>query len=88
MTDAKTLVARLREHAGQWDDETSTITTEAADAIEELSAALRECRATFIFAQGNTADGIKIDWEGLAREFNRRQKIAAEILAKYGASNG
>lgn len=48
-----------------------------AAEIERLRAALAECAAPHLL--GNEAG---IDWEGLAREFSRRQQVAAKAIGK------
>ena len=47
----------------------------AVDRIAELEVALQECAAPFRFG---TQSGI--EWESIAREFNRRQGVAADAL--------
>lgn len=73
------LVKRLREDAEMWDailGPGASITREAADAIEELTAALRTIR--------NYCDAPH--WSPKRKHDVR--KTAAAILSKYGASNG
>ena len=47
------------------------------DRIEEAERALAECSAPFMIGD---MDGIK--WEALAREFNRRQTVAALAIGQ------
>jgi hypothetical protein len=49
----------------------------AADRIEELERALSECAAPFIIGD---QDGIR--HEEIAREFNRRQRVARAVLER------
>lgn len=82
------LVKRLREDAEMWDailGPGASITREAADAIEELTAALRDnipalstgadaCRDTFCHRAGHYLDELAAK--------------SAALLSKYKASNG
>ena len=74
------LVKRLRSQADRWVSPTAfdaAIEHEAADAIEELTAALQRIVIH---------DGAACEREGLA-EFRELQDARA-LLSKYGASNG
>lgn len=80
-------IAELYSYAGLGGDEIALNAEQKANAhliaaAPDMLEALRACEATFTLASGSVAAGIKIDWESLAREFNRRQKIAAAAIAK------
>lgn len=47
----------------------------ANDHVERLEEALRECAEPFRFG---TDKGV--EWESIAREFNRRQGVAADAI--------
>lgn len=58
-------------------------------ALAEVALAAQECAAPFKFAEGAIGSGkISIDHEGIAREFSRRQQVAAKALATLAAALG
>jgi hypothetical protein len=57
------------------------LVTSAAATIVELAEALEKIASPHVFASG-TIDTIAIDYEGIAREFNNRQKIARSALSR------
>jgi len=82
------IVKRLRSQADRWVSPTAfdaAIEREAADAIEELTAALRECADRFESSAELLEKSIR---PNSALYMRGTANVLRALLSKYGASNG